>query len=672
MQGIASDLFPGVVLPEPDYIVFNEACHDTCVANNKQCTEFFLEKMQQLYEMIVVRHGLMITGYPFGGKTTAYRMLADALGLVEERGGMDEHQAVYIVMNPKAITMGQLYGQFDPVSHEWSDGILAVSYRQFATSTTTDRKWLMFDGPIDAVWIENMNTVLDDNKKLCLMSGEIIQLAATTNLIFEPMDLEAASPATVSRCGMIYMEPSSLGWEPLFTSWKNNLPPALHTVNKQLITALFMRFCPLLLWFVRKCGVTEVLATSDSNLIQSLMNLFDCFLDDFYDEKYVAGLSDLDTRAQLEGVFFFSCVWSIGGALNEAGRERYSELFRAISVKDFPAELVDQLRIPEELQVPNLARPYIFVIPKGGTVFDYRFIKEGKGKWKPWADDIALAPPLPRDIPVNQIIITTIETIRVAALLDLLVRHGKPLLFVGPTGTGKSVYTVDYLLKKVDSTIYTPLFINFSAQTTANQTQDIIMSKLDKRRKGVFGPPVGKKCVIFVDDLSMPMKETYGAQPPIELLRMWLDHWMWYDRKDVVAIKLIDIQLVCAMGPPSSGNTVTPRFSRHFNTICIDEFNRDTLVTIFSKIVLWHLDTRGFSKEFDPCIDEIVLGTLYIYLEARQNLLPTPSKCHYLFNLRDFSRVIQGVLLSVPEATEGKIQFDILKMGENAITWISG
>ncbi|XP_049610508.1 dynein axonemal heavy chain 12-like [Syngnathus scovelli] len=639
-NGITSDLFPGITLPEADYELFLEAAIECCEKHNVQSTQIFIEKMIQTYEMMIVRHGFMLVGESFSGKTKVLHVLADTLILMNEKGYGEEEKVIFRTLNPKAITMGQLFGQFDLVSHEWTDGIVANTFREYASAETPDRKWVVFDGPIDTLWIESMNTVLDDNKKLCLMSGEIIQMSNQMSLIFEAMDLSQASPATVSRCGMIYMEPSQLGWEPLVLSWMNTLPEVLKTPeNNNLLLELFHWLLPPSFRMVRK-HCREVVPTTNWNNSVSLCRLFEMLLL----EPLETETNDKTIRTWILAAFSFSLVWSVGGSCDSKSREMFSEFIRDIVA----GKLADH-------PVPDIIGKWECPVDEKGLVYDYFYEFKGRGKWVHWNDTIKNVTLGDKTTKVQDIIVPTIDSVRYTFLMDICITYGMPLLLAGPTGTGKSVYVMEKLMNGLDKDLFLPLAINFSARTTANQTQNIIMAKLDKRRKGVFGPPMGKKYLIFVDDVNMPALEQFGAQPPVELFRQFLDHKKWYDLKDTSGIKLVDIQILTAMGPPGGGrNAVTSRFLRHFNIFSINSFSDETMVRIFSSMVAFYLKNNEFPPEYFTVGSQTVTATMEVYKQAMENLLPTPAKSHYTFNLRDFSRVIQGCLLVKSKSLENK------------------
>ena len=127
-----------------------------------------------------------------------------------------------------------------------------------------------------------------------------------------------------------------------------------------------------------------------------------------------------------------------------------------------------------------------------------------------------------------------------------------------------------------------------------------------------------------------------------------MDHGGWYDLKDCSFRELVDLQFVAAMGAPGGGrNPVTPRYLRHFNPLWCVDYSQASLERIFSTILAWHLEP--FPGEVKALCNQIVGMTAAIYQTISTELLPTPTKSHYTFNLRDMSKVFQGVLQSTPK-----------------------
>eukprot|EP01040_Poterioochromonas_malhamensis_P021061 gene21061-25316_t len=176
-------------------------------------------KVIQLYETTLVRHGIMMVGPAGSGKSRITNCLQDSLsqttGIAHKR----------IRMNPKAIRAEEMFGETDKLSGEWLDGIFAAMWAKFNDRNRKDIQWIMCDGPFDSLWIENLNTVLDDNKILTLANGDRIPMTDNVKLLFEVEDLRNASPATVSRAGIIFVSESDLDWEPVLRSWLMKKPP---------------------------------------------------------------------------------------------------------------------------------------------------------------------------------------------------------------------------------------------------------------------------------------------------------------------------------------------------------------------------------------------------------------------------------------------------------------
>lgn len=165
-----------------------------------------MEKIYQLQEMIETRFGVVLIGPSGCGKTTVWQILRKALSNLEE--DCTKTLVNVTVINPKSLPRQKLFGCIDEDTREWNDGLFSQQSRSIARDEIADSvHWIVFDGDIDPDWVEALNSVLDDNRVLTLPSGERIDFDWNRcRILFETTSLQFASPATISRLGVVCID----------------------------------------------------------------------------------------------------------------------------------------------------------------------------------------------------------------------------------------------------------------------------------------------------------------------------------------------------------------------------------------------------------------------------------------------------------------------------------
>ncbi|KAB0345364.1 hypothetical protein FD754_022290, partial [Muntiacus muntjak] len=842
-EKIMRDIFCGATVSKVNQIVLEKLIEIATQQLGLQQWPAQKERIIQFYNQLQACVGVMLVGPTGGGKTTVRRILERALTLlpIEEFLLIDERDSIsqisgrrgkidICILNPKCITLSELYGHLDPNTMEWADGLLSATIRNYVYLNTTkysnkdseskisdstnifkldfsdaadsdyhifekemekdikipesqnfDWQWIVLDGPVDDFWVENLNSMLDDTRTLCLANSERITLTSKIRVIFEVDSLAQASPAIVSRCAMVYMNPVDLGWEPYVKSWllKNS-----KIMNKSEVDCLeFMIKSSVTdgLQFIKKHQKFQPFPVQDITIVTTLCRILDAFfefmsktgmfelhedLKDISSEEIISRskvsvrFKDTENRGEnawhtekdpiklkktIQKLFVFAFTWAFGGTLQREDEHEDDIIFYPSSEPDSPARVTyDFDNLVRELfesnaQIGNFAfiqlkirrkddRPLCINLPNGEhSIFAY-FVDIQQCEFIPWsellpniqtliqrgtsilADSQGSSENLLKMTECGESInyIATRDTTCLSFLISLLLKNSCPVLLTGDFGVGKTA-AINQMLEKLEGSgaldvkygsilgevlLYNEIkkssfkqnisillsethktatggldkitkktedktgessfkngnkgiivsAINFNINTSAAKTKEMILKKLVRRSKDSLGAPKNNRIVIFIDDLNMPESDMYGAQPPLELIRQLLDMGGIYDTEKIAWKNIQDLSLVAACVFPVNRRYISPRLLKHFSILVLPHLPQTSIKTIFQVHLGMYFSINNFVPEVQKTKDQIISCCLAVYYQVCQTMLPTPMKCHYMFNLRDIFKLLLGLL----------------------------
>ncbi len=652
-HGLISDLFPNCEVERKRDMNFEAKILDACVIVNEQgkgkgiidedavpAFKFFPDddfvlKVVQLKELIEIRHSVFVMGNAGSGKTSTWKTLAKTFDLYGVK-------TEYKDLNPKSITSDDLYGKYINIqTRDFKYGILSTIMKNMSTAADKCQKWIILDGDLDANWIENMNSVMDDNKVLTLPNNDRIDLLPNMRLFFEIRDLRYATPATVSRAGILYIsDEDGYQWRAYVKSWIEQMRFKEEIQAKTIL--YFQKFLEPCLRQLKnaKFIVAQVFIIT---FVIALCKLLEAYIDkkegclpkNYKKELEKEEKEEKEKQECYPGydmIFMFCTIWACGGILTEKDgtdfKRSFSDWFRA-EYKEYK-------------------------FPNKGTIFDYfiYFDPETKApRLEEWSKKIQEIEYKPSEN-IKFITVPTSETISVSEIMDRLLEVNHPSLLIGMAGCGKTQLCKGMLentRKKAElqKSSFSFVVVNFNYYSDTYSMQNVLIQNTEKFSQRTFVPKGNPKMMaIFIDDLNMQMLDKCNTQNAIELARQFADYKHIYECSKMELMEFMNIQFIAAMNPTAGSFNINPRLQRHF-WICSIPFPTDaSLMNIYSFFL------NGHFKAFNQAIQEFITGRSIItaILQVHQRVSAKFKKSainfHYEFNIRHITGVFQGVLMS--------------------------
>lgn len=631
--GLLGDLFPGINPPRKSDPTLEEAVQAGCIKRGLDPDELFRLKVVQLEELLAIRHCVFVMGPPAAGKSNCWLTLQAARSELKRK-------TKAVDLDPKAVTPEELYGYIHPATREWRDGLLSKIMRDLGAEPGDDPKWIVLDGDLDANWIESMNSVMDDNKMLTLASNERIPLKGHMRMIFEIRDLNHATPATVSRAGIIYISTNTGSqWRSLITSWLNKLEASSKV--KDILRGLFDRYCaPTLLFMKKECK--PMVPVEDVTLVTNLLRLLKVLLSPAVLKKVTEPATAQEEAVRiLDTYFVFASIWAFGSTLSVKDGEDYKIRFSDFWRGEF-----------KTVKVPSRETVFDYWLDPNTLLFD---------QWKnsPHFSEVHFDS---RKTPMSQVTVPTPETCSVSYWMELLVAARDPVMLVGYAGCGKTQLVNGLLAsQKPEERLFH--VVNFNFFTDSRALQLVMEAPLEKKTGTNYGPPGKAALIYYLDDLNLPEVDKYDTQSAIALVREHFDYGHWYDRAKLQLKNISNCQYIASLNPTAGSFIINPRLQRHFFTLAIGFPGPTSLHTIYSTFLEGHL--KPFSEEVQGGAQALLSAALQLHASVAQTFRKSAQNFHYEFNVRHLSNVFQGLLQAQPSEFKTLDKFASLWLHES-------